>query len=273
MLKTIKRIPHLLHAYVYGRWNKQYIHVLSNVIIPRLGPRGKQWWADRFHAKVISPEHAKALVTVDEDIRLRDLEQVIPYPIARDLVLKGSPDVVVYDCACRRTRENPCQPIQVCMIVGKSFVDFVLKYHPESSRRLSQAEAVELLETEHKRGRVQTAWFKDAMGGRFYAICNCCKCCCFGIDAMLKHGAPMVASSGYVAQVDETSCTACGTCQDACHFEAVKVNGTAAVQWDACMGCGVCESQCPSGAMTLVRDERKGVPLDVRALAQEQVIS
>jgi ferredoxin len=33
------------------------------------------------------------------------------------------------------------------------------------------------------------------------------------------------------------------------------------------MGCGACEVKCSTGAITLVRDGRKGVPLDVRALA------
>jgi hypothetical protein len=32
----------------------------------------------------------------------------------------------------------------------------------------------------------------------------------------------------------------------------------------------VCIGQCPNEAMSLVRDERKGIPLDVRLLAQEQ---
>jgi len=35
------------------------------------------------------------------------------------------------------------------------------------------------------------------------------------------------------------------------------------------MGCGVCIDVCPSHARSLVRDERKGVPLDVRLLAEE----
>ena len=35
------------------------------------------------------------------------------------------------------------------------------------------------------------------------------------------------------------------------------------------MGCGVCVGRCPIEAMTLVRDERKGIPLDVRLLVQE----
>jgi ferredoxin len=33
------------------------------------------------------------------------------------------------------------------------------------------------------------------------------------------------------------------------------------------MGCGACEVTCATGAITLARDERKGTPLDVRALA------
>ena len=39
------------------------------------------------------------------------------------------------------------------------------------------------------------------------------------------------------------------------------------------MGCGVCLGRCPNEAMTLVRDERKGIPLDVRMLAGEQTLN
>ena len=222
---------------------------------------------------MITQEEAKAIITIDQDIALRDLEQIIPYPMARDLVLKGPPDVVVYECSCRQIREHPCQPTQVCLIIGRPFVDFILEQHPGSSHRISQEEAVELIEAEHKRGHIQTAWFKDAMGGRFYALCNCCKCCCFGMEAMAKYAVPMGASSGYVAQVDEAVCEACAACEEVCPFEAIQVKGTAVVNWGTCMGCGVCVGRCPSEATTLVRDERKGIPLDVRLLAQEQTVS
>jgi ferredoxin len=153
------------------------------------------------------------------------------------------------------------------MPIGQPFVDFILEHHPQSSRRLTQAEALDLLRAEHERGHLHSAWFKDAMLSRFYAICNCCKCCCGGIEAMVKYGIPMMASSGYVAQVDETLCVACDTCKDACPFGAIQVDGTAVVKWEACMGCGVCVGQCPNKAMSLVRDEKKGVPFDVRLLA------
>ena len=138
-----------LHAYVYGRWVKEYLNLLNKNIFPRLGPRGKKWWSDHYHGKVLTQEQAEAIITIDQDIPLRDLEQIIPYPVARNLVLNGSPDVAVFPCGCRQVRDNPCEPIQVCMVIGQPFVDFVLEHHPQTSRRLTQAEALELLKAEH----------------------------------------------------------------------------------------------------------------------------
>lgn len=262
-----------LHGYIYARWTNQYLNLLVNYVFPRLGPRGKKWLSDGYHGKVLTEEQARAIIKIDQDIPLQDLEQIIPYPMARDMVLKGPPDVAAYECSCRHTRANPCQPTQVCLLIGQPVVDFVLEHNPHSSRRLTQDEALELLRAEHERGRVHSAWFKDAVLDRFYSLCNCCGCCCGGIEAMLKYGIPAVASSGYVAQVDEMLCAACATCEEACPFEAIQVNGNAIVNWETCMGCGVCEGQCPNEAVSLVRDERKGIPLDVRLLAQEQAVS
>lgn len=84
---------------------------------------------------------------------------------------------------------------------------------------------------------------------------------------MVKYGSPAVASSGYVAHVDETLCAACGTCVDACPFEALSLDEVSTVSWAKCMGCGVCIGQCPSDAIALVRDERKGIPFDLQMLA------
>jgi Pyruvate/2-oxoacid:ferredoxin oxidoreductase delta subunit len=44
-------------------------------------------------------------------------------------------------------------------------------------------------------------------------------------------------------------------------------NSYSSVLWDKCMGRGVCEGQCPNSAVVLICDERKGAPLDVRALS------
>jgi len=255
-----------VHQYVYGRWTNQYIKVLIFQIFPRLSARRRQHWVEHYHAKVLTHEQAEAIVHLDHDLPLRDLEKIIPYPLARDLVLKGPPDVAAYECACRHARPNPCQPTQVCMVIGQPFVDFTLEHNPGSSRRLTQAEAVDLLKAEHDRGHLHSAWFKDACLDRFYVICNCCKCCCGSIEAMVKYGSPFFASSGYVAQVDEARCSACGACVEACPFGALSQNGALLVNWDQCMGCGVCASQCATDGISLVRDELKGIPLDVRVM-------
>ncbi len=58
--------------------------------------------------------------------------------------------------------------------------------------------------------------------------------------------------SGVKARVVPEKCTACGTCQDLCQFEAVQVAATcAAVDTLACEGCGVCAYFCPEQAIHL----------------------
>jgi len=256
-----------LHTYLYARWPNLYIGYAIRLLFPTLSQdRPGEAWNEVYHGKVLPTDLAKKLITIEQDIPRTELEQIIPYQAARTLVLQGSPDIAVLDCPCRTARENPCQPIQVCMIVGQPFVDFILEHHPDASRRLSQPEAVALLEAEHARGHIHAAYFKDAMLDRFYAICNCCPCCCGGLEAMRERGVPMVISSGFVAQVDADLCSACGTCEDVCPFDAIAVDDSSHVDAALCMGCGVCESQCPQDAIALVRDESKPAPLDVGLL-------
>lgn len=84
----------------------------------------------------------------------------------------------------------------------------------------------------------------------------------------MRGGVRMVASSGFVAEIDRDLCVDCGDCASTCPFEAlVRQDDRVERDWERCMGCGVCESRCATGAIRLERDPRKGVPLDVRALA------
>ncbi len=273
-----------LHGYVYARWPYLYIgiatgeHPLARIIRPpvrlvgRLFPprsdngRDPVTFVDTYHGKVVPLEAAKQLVTVEEDVTLTDLEQMIPYALARDIVLQNPDHIVVLECPCRAARPNPCLPLDVCLIIGEPFAGFVIEHHPRRARWISQEEAVEILHAEQERGHVHHAFFKDAMLGRFYAICNCCACCCGAMQAH-QNGTPMLASSGYVAQVDVGLCADCGSCADACQFAAISVDdGFARIDAAACMGCGVCVSQCPQEAVSLMRDPAKGEPLEIRKL-------
>jgi ferredoxin len=274
-----------IHGYVYSRWPYFYIsmgtgeHPWKKQIDPlwkRLGhlviggkresaTENRGAFADTYHGKVVPPRLARQLVTVNRDVDLGDLERVIPYAQARDIILKNPDHIVALNCPCRAIRETPCLPLDVCLIVGEPFAGFIAEHHPQKSRWITQTEAVQILEAEHDRGHVHHAFFKDAMLGRFYAICNCCSCCC-GAMQLFRNGMPMLASSGFVARIDEADCIACGTCVEACPFEAITVNGIATVNGDACMGCGICESKCEQQAARLERDPEKGTPLEIRSL-------
>ncbi len=278
-----------LHGYVYGRWPYLYIgvgtgeHRLSRILGRTAdwllrhfsrrndadGPRSPgAAFADTYHGKVMSVEAARRLISVQKEINLTNLERVIPYSMARDIILYNPDHIVALECPCRASRSNPCQPLDVCLIVGEPFASFVADHHPRRSRWITPAEAEQILQAEHERGHVHHAFFKDAMLGRFYAICNCCACCCGAMQAW-RNGVPMLASSGYISRVDVDQCAGCGTCQDFCQFGAISlVDGTAFVHAELCMGCGVCASKCTSEAISMVRAPDKGDPLEIQHLIE-----
>jgi NAD-dependent dihydropyrimidine dehydrogenase PreA subunit len=52
-------------------------------------------------------------------------------------------------------------------------------------------------------------------------------------------------------QVDESTCTGCGSCVDACSVEALAlVDDIAVVDPDLCVECGVCIDECPAEAIS-----------------------
>jgi ferredoxin len=278
-----------IHGYIYGRWTHLYIaigtgqHPLAKKLAPFAAwvearithnkksqdPANTISMADTYHGKTMPREAAKKLVLVNEDINLPDLEQVIPYKRARSIILKNPDHIVALDCPCRSAKPNPCLPLDVCLVVGEPFASFVVDHNPGKTRWITRDEAVAIIDAEDARGHVHHAFFKDAMLGRFYAICNCCACCCGAIHAH-QNGTPMLASSGYLAGIDEDMCTACETCAASCQFGALAI-GNLLMEVDPakCMGCGVCVDKCPQEAIALYRDEGKGEPLEIFALMEK----
>ncbi|MCK5246399.1 4Fe-4S ferredoxin, partial [Candidatus Bipolaricaulota bacterium] len=148
-----------LHGYVYLRWPYAYIGIAKGdlrvpaVLKPFVGVmawlflrsavrldlvEGKREFADRYHAKVVPTEAAVQLVTLEQPIELRDLEKIIPYSTAKDILLSEPDHIVALDCPCRAEVENPCLPLDVCLIIGEPFANFVSDHHPTQSRRISQ---------------------------------------------------------------------------------------------------------------------------------------
>jgi Pyruvate/2-oxoacid:ferredoxin oxidoreductase delta subunit len=299
------RLIDFIHAYLYSRWPYQYmsigagehpivrscsavISLLLRILCrfpidkPLIGKSGlkpgrinytkksdQRTFADTYHGKVLRPDAARKLVSVKQEIKLTNLESVIPYTVARDLILTNPRHMVVLECPCRSARPNPCYPLDVCLIVAEPFISFVNEHYPDRARKINSDEAIDILHSEAERGHVHHAFFKEALFGRFFAICNCCACCCGAMQAQ-RNGIPMLASSGYVCVVDKDKCSACGTCVDKCPFGANRL-ADQYVQIDkrACMGCGVCTAFCPENALSLVRDYSRCDPLELDQLLEE----
>ncbi|HEY3375569.1 MAG TPA: 4Fe-4S dicluster domain-containing protein [Candidatus Aquicultor sp.] len=261
-----RRVHDFLHSYFYFKWTSVYLKPIRYVLErPGIFP---QWFYQgagnrlmhTHHGKVVTNETAKRLIDVKQPIELTNPEQVLPYKKARDIILANAEHLAVIDCPCRQIAENPCQPIDVCFVLGEPFVDFVIEHKKGNAKRLNVTQALEILEREHKRGRVHTAWFKDVAGDRLYSICNCCGCCCLGLKAV-SYGFDLVSSSGFTAHIDDAQCMHCGVCAGVCHFGAIEVDESVNINADACRGCGVCVNACPTEAVSLKEDSAKPGPI------------
>jgi ferredoxin len=299
-------IINTLHGYLYARWPYFWISIgtgrhklirrmnfavnfITNALMRFPADRpwidenglhrhGKQRWflsrrdqfADTYHGKVIRLNAARQLVSLNQSISLENLEKVIPYSTARDLVIENPNRILALECPCRAAQPNPCLPLDVCFIMGNPFIDLVAAHHAKRSRFIDRSEAIDILLKEAERGHVHHAFFKEAALGRFFAICNCCSCCCGAMQAQ-RNGVPMLASSGYVSSVDQKACSGCGTCEQLCQFKAIAMDGDyAVIDTAACMGCGVCAFHCPQGTIKMQNDPTRSAPLELDRLIQGQ---
>ncbi|MBU0986513.1 MAG: 4Fe-4S binding protein [Proteobacteria bacterium] len=264
----------IIHSLCYAA-TVTYLSVLKNLV--KLNSASfRDHISQTYHSKVIRLHDASKFISINRNIEIRNLEQVLSYKHAKDIILKNSQNIVVYHCPCRGQKKDACQPTDVCLVVGEPFVDLVRMFQPFRSRRISPGEALKILKEEDERGHVHTAWFKTAMLDRFFAICNCCKCCCLGMKFMAEYNMRTVLPSGYRSVIKE-ACDGCGECATYCQFDAIQTvsfahNGKekrrCRVIPRKCFGCGICESKCKKGNISMILDAEKGIPLDIETLSQ-----
>ena len=249
-----------VHGYIYYRWTSAYMAVVRYFLErgaffePLRSATGRHLERTH-HAKVVSADDARRLIAIDRPIDYRHLESVVPFPVARDIVLESPAAITLARCACRNvaegrgTRESSCGPLETCLYIGDPIASFVAEKQP-GARRITADEALEVIESASERGNIHTLWFKDAAAGRMYAMCNCCSCCCIGLKSVRAGFSPL-AGSGYLARVDAGRCVGCGTCVGSCAFGAISLSadGVATVDPGLCLGCGTCTGACPSSAL------------------------
>jgi len=75
-----------------------------------------------------------------------------------------------------------------------------------------------------------------------------------------------------IAKIDKDLCTWCGTCSEACPFDAIKMvkdekKDVAAINNSVCKGCGMCLPVCPSNAINLIAYSDNEIESMIDALA------
>jgi ferredoxin len=288
MLRTFNMAHGYLYYTLYDRYVAAALFLLRRLAgrFPesRVTRRAISYFVEHYHAKVLTFENARKLVTLDRELRVPDEEskRIIPFELAHKLIFNHRDHIALVDCPCRlenKKRGIPsCEPLNTCMFLGEIGVDFVTTHMPRMhGRRVALRQAVDLIETQYRRGVSFNLWFKDATGYRGGVLCSCCSCCCKGAEAARiisavagPGGKKIILASGYGAKRDDRKCRACGACVKVCPYGAITAVGPENKRigfiYEKCNGCGACVSACENGAIALVRDPGKGEVLDIDRL-------
>ena len=99
-------------------------------------------------------------------------------------IIDLSEGVALGPCECRTVFHNCDAPINTEIMLGLSRHAF-LEARPGDYREISKEEAKEILADCHRRGLVHTIL---RCREDFYAICNCCACCCVPMRLVKNYG-------------------------------------------------------------------------------------
>ncbi|MBN2399488.1 MAG: 4Fe-4S dicluster domain-containing protein [Candidatus Aminicenantes bacterium] len=196
---------------------------------------------------------------------------VLDYERASEIA-KTSHHISVGICYCRHKMEHvgrACSADQdICLTFNNTAA--ALARHG-IARRIDVAECLDLLQKARGQNLVQ---FGENVRRSVNFICNCCGCCCEAMIAARRFGfLHPVHTSNFIAVIDETACSGCGRCVDACPVEAMALvtandpklpkRKVARLLNDLCLGCAVCVAACPQTCIALAsRPQRVITPLD-----------
>jgi len=121
-------------------------------------------------------------------------------PLVGRRVVDIAGEVALGPCSCRQVFRNCDNPIDTEIMVSLDRNAFVSE-RPQDYRDITRDQAKEILRDCHHRGLIHTI---IRCRDDFYAICNCCNCCCvplrlnkrYGIGKALARSPDIVAEFG-----------------------------------------------------------------------------
>jgi Fe-S-cluster-containing hydrogenase component 2 len=285
------RFDRFVHNYIYFKFYHPYVKFVFYLF--KYLSKYLSWFKPlngvlsmafaRYHAKVLSFSDTRKIFMLHENISALspDNKKIVPYKYAYKILFQEPEHIAVMDCPCKLTLGDRDENINSCLAVGKSLSSFWLehggkKYH---ARKISQKDALDMINRFRKMGYLTQAFFKVATGGSTGVICNCHPDTCVSLQATkfakkFSNKFNMNANSGYVVEFNDRKCKYHGNCASVCPVGAIKVdkqNKTFTYDRDACLGCELCVEHCPEKALSTKRDSSKNVPLDLDIVRKEYV--
>ena len=99
-------------------------------------------------------------------------------------IVDDAEGVAVGPCTCRSVFRNCDKPINVEILLGATRHIF-MEHMPHDSHEITKTEAKDILRDCHQRGLIHTI---IKCKEHFYAICNCCSCCCVPLRLSKQYG-------------------------------------------------------------------------------------
>jgi ferredoxin len=145
-------------------------------------------------------------------------------------------------CGCRKRHGCARSRADVCL-------QFRAKTAAEGpARKIDRAFVDGIIAEAADKGLVPRPFRDDA--GETEGICFCCDDCC---SYFTKIGNEACDKGKMIESTNAATCINCGTCVDACRFEARALDGELKVDAEKCYGCGVCVDACPEDCITMVK--------------------
>ena len=105
-------------------------------------------------------------------------------PDEAEEVVDNAEGVALGPCTCRAVFKNCDNPIDVEIMLGPTRHIF-MEAMPHDFREITKNEAKDILKDCHQRGLIHTI---IKCREDYYAICNCCSCCCVPLRLSKQYG-------------------------------------------------------------------------------------